>query len=300
MKYGIHINANTSRDEAVDRLVAMAADTCRLPMYWGNNWGRRFSNSDVRRFITKDGRGSELREVIINGPEDADPGHTVWGLEQVVHLCDWWPRQLFIYEIANELDWRNNALTPDAPEKHRRVMECMKQLRSRGDLQRGNLLLAVNMPSDHAPDWWWYDYVRDHVWDGYGCLIKDNIYGSPAPYAPDLLTVHIYGHTTGCDMAWHPLDWLVGWVNDQPNNTHNVKITEMGVNWRPWWEGYLDDERGRRYLEGVEIARRRGVKLLYGVDSVCFYGTSPAEGEYGFTAGDASGVGSRNPTHYCT
>jgi hypothetical protein len=298
-KYGLHINTASDKPHAAYLLDYEQAETMRLPMFFGNRSTQQFSNTDVANLITKNynnvAHGQPLREVIVNGPEDCFPDQTIPALASILHLPDWWPNQLWVFELSNELDWRNGALTADPNEKRRRVLETMKRIRADSAFRKPNLLFAINQPSDNAPDWWWSDFNRD--WgDGYGAIIKDNVQGSPAPYAPDLLTVHCYSDNSACETkSFKILDWTLGWINQQSADTptdrrQNIKVTECGIHTREDW----DNTRGKRYVDYALRAEDRGRKIYYGVDSVCFFATPPAgDSVYDFSYNDAAGVGSR-------
>ncbi|MGN6672060.1 MAG: hypothetical protein ACTHMA_02090, partial [Thermomicrobiales bacterium] len=113
-KYGLHVTTASDRNNDAYLLDLMGASTCRLAMFFGNASTPQFTDGDVDQFINKFYNGTahgRLQEVIVNGPEDCYPDQTVPALANILYLPDRYSDVLWVFELSNELDWRNGQLT---------------------------------------------------------------------------------------------------------------------------------------------------------------------------------------------
>lgn len=276
----------------VNLLDRMRARTARISMYFDPTYdangqaNRRYGDYELD-LILNVLRTHGPPEMIFQTTEMADAVQAWYQLEKLLPYIDGRPDVLFVFELGNEPDIHGE--TP-SDARYRRLSTIKHNKPRQG---RGNLLWAINMPSQNASPDYFNAFVNDYAGDGLGNLLT-------GVNAPDVVTVHCYGATSLCRddrvQPYKMIDWVRGYT------ARNIKVTESGINDNEAYPAGVRD-RGKRYVEFAnKVAAPRA--QLYGgggdLDSVCFYGLPDVEDFYEITEPFADEIGSRVASNVCS
>lgn len=289
-RIGAHVTADPGPwgfGNQIKQLTDMAANTCRVQMFWGGV--RRFDDAQVDQlFAATTGpefifMSSELVRVTGN-PNDTN------GIEYQWNVVKWfarrYPNRHVHFELGNEPD-----LTGEDPTTANiRLMQAYNYC---AGSKPSNVWLAVNNVSGNDNGAFFNVFNLDH---GYGSPIHN----------VQIVTVHCYADAPGSSgsdgtLCLHApqdplkiLRWVRSWNKDV-----SIKVTEAGIHTaaRDW--------RAPRYVEFAANLQRFSDELggqpwAY-TDSVCFYfvGWDSAVPDYRINEQDTAIIRARTRSWDC-